>query len=51
MNSRSGGNTIFSGQAFSQRGLMVEIYDGSNADDGPYGITGFLGLPAAKRAV
>lgn len=38
-----------SGQAFSQRGPMVEIHDGSNGDEGPYGIMGFLGLPAAGR--
>ena len=39
-----------SGQAFSQRGPMVELHDGSNAEGGPYGITGFVGLPAAGRA-
>lgn len=38
-----------SGQAFSQRGPMVEIHDGSNGDEGPYGIMGFVGLPAAGR--
>ncbi|RLB68834.1 MAG: amine oxidase [Deltaproteobacteria bacterium] len=38
-----------SGQAFSQRGPMVEIHDGSNVNGGPYGFTGFVGLPAAGR--
>jgi monoamine oxidase len=38
-----------SGQAFSQRGPLGEIHDGSNQDAGPYGLTGFLGLPAAQR--
>ncbi len=38
-----------SGQAFSQRGPMVEIHDGSNGGEGPYGLMGFVGLPAAGR--
>ena len=38
-----------SGQAFSQRGPMVEIHDGSNSGEGPYGLVGFVGLPAAGR--
>lgn len=38
-----------SGQAFSQRGPLGEIHDGSNQDTGPYGLTGFLGIPAAQR--
>jgi monoamine oxidase len=39
----------FSGQAFSQVGPMSEIHDGSNRQGGPYGLVGFLGLPAAAR--
>ncbi len=38
-----------SGQAFSQRGPLAEIHDGSNKSQGPYGLTGFLGIPAAQR--
>jgi len=38
-----------SGQAFSQRGPIGEIHDGSNNEKGPYGLTGFLCIPAAQR--
>jgi monoamine oxidase len=38
-----------SGQAFSERGPLVEIHDGSNNNQGPYGLTGFVGIPAAQR--
>jgi len=38
-----------SGQAFSERGPLAEIHDGSNNGRGPYGLTGFLGIPAAQR--
>ncbi len=38
-----------SGQAFSQRGPLGEIHDGSNRDQGPYGLTGFLNIPAVQR--
>ncbi|HSH69947.1 MAG TPA: FAD-dependent oxidoreductase [Deferrisomatales bacterium] len=38
-----------SGQAFSQCGPMAEIHDGSNAEGGPYGLVGFVGIPAAGR--
>ena len=38
-----------SGQAFSQCGPMAEIHDGSNSAGGPYGLVGFLGIPAASR--
>ena len=38
-----------SGQAFSQVGPMSEIHDGSSASGAPYGLVGFLGLPAAAR--
>ena len=38
-----------SGQAFSQRGPMGELHDASNNKQGPYGLTGFVGLPAAQR--
>ena len=41
--------TGLSGQAFSQRGPMGEIHDGSGNDHGPYGLTGFLGIPAVQR--
>jgi len=39
-----------SGQAFSQRGPLSEIHDGSNRNGGPYGLTGFVGLPAVQRS-
>lgn len=38
-----------SGQAFSERGPAGEIHDGSNNGCGPYGLTGFLGVPAVYR--
>ena len=38
-----------SGQAFSQRGPLGEIHDGSNKDQWPYGLTGFINIPAAQR--
>ncbi len=39
----------FSGQAFSQKGPLGEIHDASNADQKPYGLTGFLSIPAVQR--
>lgn len=39
----------FSGQAFSERGPMSEIHDGSNDSRSPYGLTGFVGVPAVGR--
>jgi len=41
--------TGLSGQAFSQRGPLSEIHDGSNNSQGPYGLTGFVGIPAVQR--
>ncbi|MBW2707795.1 MAG: FAD-dependent oxidoreductase [Deltaproteobacteria bacterium] len=38
-----------SGQAFSQHGPLGEIHDGSNHSQGPYGLTGFVGIPAVQR--
>ena len=38
-----------SGQAFSERGPLGEIHDGSNHLEGPYGLTGFVGVPAVQR--
>ncbi len=38
-----------SGQAFSERGPAGEVHDGSSRNGGPYGLTGFLGIPAAQR--
>lgn len=38
-----------SGQAFSLRGPLGEIHDGSNQNQGPYGLTGFVNIPAAQR--
>ncbi len=38
-----------SGQAFSDRGPLNEIHDGSNGNGAPYGLTGFVGLPAVQR--
>lgn len=39
----------FSGEAFSQRGPLGEIHDGSADAGAPYGLTGFVGLPAVRR--
>jgi monoamine oxidase len=38
-----------SGYGFSERGPMGEIHDGSNNGQGPYGLTGFVGIPAVQR--
>lgn len=38
-----------SGQAFSERGPLSEIHDGSNDNQPPYGLNGFVGIPAANR--
>ena len=38
-----------SGQAYSECGPLGEIHDGSGNNHGPYGLTGFLGIPAAQR--
>jgi monoamine oxidase len=38
-----------SGQAFSQRGPLGEIHDGSGSTGSPYGVTGFAGVPALRR--
>jgi len=38
-----------SGQTFSEHGPLGEIHDGSNNNQGPYGLTGFVGIPAAQR--
>lgn len=42
-------NNGFSGQGFSQCGPLGEIHDGSGAADRPYGLTGFVGIPALRR--
>jgi len=41
--------TGLSGQAFSERGPLSEIHDGSNNSQCPYGLTGFVGIPAVQR--
>ncbi|MFH1154488.1 MAG: FAD-dependent oxidoreductase [Pseudomonadota bacterium] len=41
--------TGFSGQAFSQRGPLGEIHDGSSESPGPYGLMGFISIPAVQR--
>ena len=38
-----------SGQAFSMYGPLAEIHDGSSETDSPYGLTGFVGIPALRR--
>jgi monoamine oxidase len=38
-----------SGQAFSECGPLGEIHDASNHDMSPYGLTGFVGIPAVQR--
>lgn len=42
-------NMGLSGQAFSERGPLGEIHDGSDNGRGPYGLTGFVGIPAVQR--
>ena len=39
-----------SGEGFSERGPLGEIHDGSNDAGGPYGLTGFVGIPAVQRS-
>ena len=39
----------FSGQGFSMYGPLGESHDGSSETDTPYGLTGFLGIPALRR--
>ena len=38
-----------SGEGFSQLGPLSEIHDASNGMDDPFGLTGFVGIPAAQR--
>ncbi len=38
-----------SGQGFSYCGPLGEIHDGSNETDSPYGLTGFVSIPALRR--
>jgi len=38
-----------SGQAFSERGPLGEIHDGSSPESHPFGLTGFVGVPAIQR--
>lgn len=42
-------NSGLSGQGFSLCGPLGEIHDGSSETDGPYGLTGFVGIPALRR--
>lgn len=39
-----------SGQAFSERGPLGEIHDGSGPESNPCGLTGFFGIPAVQRS-
>ncbi len=39
-----------SGLAFSECGPLMEIHDGCNISQGPYGLTGFIGIPAMQRS-
>ncbi|WP_027362562.1 flavin monoamine oxidase family protein [Desulfospira joergensenii] len=41
--------TGLSGQGFSLCGPLGEIHDGSNGENMPYGLTGFVGIPALRR--
>ena len=43
---REGG---FSGDALSRRGPLMEIHDASPYESGPYGLFGFVGVPAEAR--
>lgn len=38
-----------SGEAFSERGPLCEIHDASDNGRPPYGLTGFMGIPAVQR--
>ncbi|MEZ4568005.1 MAG: hypothetical protein R2860_13965 [Desulfobacterales bacterium] len=38
-----------SGQGFSLCGPLGEIHDGSGEPDRPFGLTGFIGIPALRR--
>ncbi len=38
-----------SGEVFSRRGPLTEIYDASPPESGPYALFGFFGLPATAR--
>jgi len=38
-----------SGQGFSMSGPLAEIHDGSSEANKPYGLTGFVGIPALRR--
>ena len=38
-----------SGQGFSLCGPLGEIHDGSGREDRPFGLTGFVGIPALRR--
>lgn len=38
-----------SGEGFSEYGPLGEIHDGSNDCGAPYGLTGFVGIPAVQR--
>jgi monoamine oxidase len=42
-------NFGLSGQGFSLCGPLSEIHDGSSAVNQPYGLTGFVGIPALRR--
>ncbi|MEJ2037998.1 MAG: FAD-dependent oxidoreductase [Desulfosarcinaceae bacterium] len=42
-------NTGLSGQGFSLCGPLGEIHDASGEADSPYGLTGFVGIPALRR--
>jgi len=41
--------TCLSGQGFSLCGPLGEIHDGSGQTGRPYGLTGFVGIPALRR--
>ena len=42
-------NLGLSGQGFSMCGPLGEIHDASGEADRPYGLTGFMGIPALRR--
>lgn len=41
----------YSGEAFSQRGPLIEIHDASPKSGGPYALFGFVGTPPNQRKV
>ena len=48
--SHSGGRWAFRARLSASAGRSARFHDGSNHLDGPYGLTGFVGVPAVQRS-